>query len=207
MAVHFVFADEAGCFKFEAGDHASRYFILCTLRMETCDVGAELLDLRRRMMARKQIDGEGFHCTTDKQAVRDEVFGVLGHHQFAIDSTILEKRKALPRTRKDEPTFYKYAWYYNAKDLLPKRFKADDNVLISAAALDTIRVPSASERQPAGRYRFRPPLPFCQRRPWTKGFRMPWQSECGGKETTRPRKCIRVCGASDGRLYPSLKST
>lgn len=132
-----MFADEAGCFKFEAGDHASRYFILCTLRMETCDVGAELLDLRRRMMAKKQIDNESFHCTTDKQAVRDEVYGVLRNHKFSVDSTVLEKRKALPRIRPDEATFYKYAWYYHAKDLLPKRFKGGDDVLISAAALDT----------------------------------------------------------------------
>lgn len=139
MAVQFVFADEAGCFKFEAGEHASRYFILCTLRMEECGVGAELLDLRRHLMAKKQIDGEGFHCTTDKQAIRDEVFGVLKRHNFRVDSTLLEKRKALPRIRPDEPTFYKYAWYYHAKDLLPRRFKADDNVLISAAALDTAK--------------------------------------------------------------------
>lgn len=107
--------------------------------METCEVGAELLDLRRHLVAKKQIDGEGFHCTTDKQAVRDEVFGVLKGHNFAVDSTILEKRKALPRISQDEAVFYKYAWYYHAKDLLPRRFKADDNVLISAAALDTKR--------------------------------------------------------------------
>ena len=139
MSDHFVFADEAGCFKFEAGAHASRYFILCTIRMASCEVGAELLELRRHLMARKVIDGEAFHCTTDKQKVRDEVFGVLHSHNFEIDSTILEKAKALPRTRPDEPTFYKYAWYYHAKDLLPRRFKAGDNVLISAAALDTAK--------------------------------------------------------------------
>jgi len=137
MADHFVFADEAGCFKFEASNSASRYFILCTLRMQSCEVGADLLGLRRFLIARKQIDGEGFHCTTDKQRIRDQVFAVLRNHKFSIDATILEKAKALPRTRTDEPTFYRYAWYYHAKSLLPRHFKENDNVLISAAALET----------------------------------------------------------------------
>lgn len=139
MATHFVFADEAGCFKFETSDHASRYFILCTIRMENCEVGAELMDYRRYLMATKQHDGEMLHCTTDPQRVRDEVFAILQRHKFSIDSTVLEKRKAQPQVRTDQPTFYRYAWYYHARHLLPKRFKVADDVLISAAALDTAK--------------------------------------------------------------------
>jgi len=49
MARLFVFADEAGCFTFNREPNVSRYFILCTVVMDKCSVGTDLLDLRRRL--------------------------------------------------------------------------------------------------------------------------------------------------------------
>jgi hypothetical protein len=40
----FVFADEAGCFTFNRAPNVRGYFILCTIVMDNCAVGTELLD-------------------------------------------------------------------------------------------------------------------------------------------------------------------
>ena len=40
-------------------------------------------------------------------------------------------------TRRDEATFYKYAWFYHAKFLTRKIFPKSKDIFISAAALET----------------------------------------------------------------------
>jgi hypothetical protein len=87
-------------------------------------------------MRKAEIDDK-FHATSDRQWVRDEVFNLLGRHEFQVDATILEKSKAQPQTRTSDATFYQYAWYYHAKHYLPKNFRHGDTALISAAALET----------------------------------------------------------------------
>jgi hypothetical protein len=47
MADRYVFADEAGNFDFSLRSGASRYFVLCTVTVDECTVGDELLALRR----------------------------------------------------------------------------------------------------------------------------------------------------------------
>lgn len=81
--------------------------------------------------------GDKFHASSDKQAVRDEVFNVLQQHNFRIDATILEKRKAYPQVRPNEPTFYRYAWYYHGKYVVPLVTRPGHDLFISAAALET----------------------------------------------------------------------
>ncbi len=51
MADNFVFADEAGCFKFHKKKGASRFFMLCTVSMGDCSVSGELLEIKRRLVA------------------------------------------------------------------------------------------------------------------------------------------------------------
>src|SRR4051812_19222700 len=46
MPNKFIFADEAGCFTFNRQPNVSKYFIPCTIIMDDCSVGADLLDLR-----------------------------------------------------------------------------------------------------------------------------------------------------------------
>ena len=80
-------------------------------------------------------DREKLHATADLQATRDAVFAVLAQHDFRVDATILEKSKAQPQTRIDDPTFYRYAWYYHFKHVGPNVLPGADKMLITAAAL------------------------------------------------------------------------
>src|SRR4051812_39013564 len=98
----FIFADESGDFKFRRGLNISRYFILCTAKLASCEVGHGLLDLRRSMKRRHIEVGDMFHATTDSNVVRTEVFSLLKTFDFDVDSTLLDKPKAEPQTRIDE---------------------------------------------------------------------------------------------------------
>jgi hypothetical protein len=135
----FVFAEEAGDFAFERGEGRSLYFILCSLRMPTCETGAALMDLRRNMRLRGLPVGNQFHATSDGWPIRREVFDTLARFPFDIDVTVLAKPKARHRTRTNEATFYKYAWYFHAKYLFKRVFPNHRDILISAAALETKR--------------------------------------------------------------------
>ena len=112
MSRLYIFADESGDFTFRHGPNISRYFIVCTVTMNSCEVGSSLLDLRRRLAWEGQELGDHFHATTDKQAVRDLVFDAITRHNFLIQATIMEKSKAEPQTRKTDTRFYQYGWYY-----------------------------------------------------------------------------------------------
>ncbi len=113
MSRLYVFADESGDFTFSNGPNISRFFIVCTVTMNSCEVGSSLLDLRRRLAWEGQELGDHFHATTDKQAVRDLVFDAIIRHNFHIQATIMEKCKAQPQTRKSDTRFYQYGWYYH----------------------------------------------------------------------------------------------
>ena len=49
MARLYIFADEAGDFEFSRKNNVSRYFILCTVAMDSCQVAEDLLNLRRQL--------------------------------------------------------------------------------------------------------------------------------------------------------------
>ena len=98
MASVYLFADKAGDFAFNR-EGGSRYFIIGSVTMRDCGIGAELLQLRRQLVLAGQI-GQGhaeFHAAEDRQAVRNAVFDLLVSHDFRIDATILDKTKTLPR--------------------------------------------------------------------------------------------------------------
>lgn len=80
-----------------------------------------------------------FHATTDAQAVRDRVFGVLQAHDFRIDATVLEKAKANPHTRSTEERFYKLAWWLHMKHVAPRVVRvvrACDELFVVGASLE-----------------------------------------------------------------------
>ena len=137
MSFTYIFSDESGCFTFNRKPNVSRYFMVTTVVLDDCAIGAKLQDLRRDMIFRDIDVDECFHATTDAQAVRNEVFALLQNEDFRIDTTILEKSKAQPQTRRDKPTFYQYAWYYHFKNLGPRAFNPDNKMLVTAAALGT----------------------------------------------------------------------
>lgn len=140
---HFVFADEAGCFTFKRQKGASTYFLLCTLTTDDCGMSKDLLSIRRSLQLGGDTERNKLHATSDPQEVRDEVYKVMAAHQFRVDATILQKCKAQPHTREDEPTFYRYAWYYHFKNVGPRLLKHADKLMITAAALGSKRTKAA----------------------------------------------------------------
>lgn len=124
MSRLYLFADEAGDFEFNRRANVSRYFILYTVTMIRCDIGAALLNLRRDLAWARAPLGEYFHATTDQQEVRDAVFAELANHEFQVQATIMEKAKAQSQVRTDKPRFYQYGWYYHFKHGLSHRLHA-----------------------------------------------------------------------------------
>lgn len=135
MSERYVFADEAGNFDFSGGRNASRYFVLCTVMAEHCAAGDALLALRRDLGWRGLHLDRVFHATEDSQAIRAEVFGLLGAQDFWVDATILDKRKAQPHLR-NESSLYGMAWYLHFK-YLAKQMDASDRLFVVASSLGT----------------------------------------------------------------------
>lgn len=139
MTNYYIFADEAGCFAFNRNHNISKYFILCTISMNNCDIGYELLELRRKLIWAGNGDllGDYFHATSDKQAIRDKVYEVIASHDFKIQATIMEKAKAQPHVIANKSKFYQYGWYYHFKHGMPSEINNSKGVLVSAASLGT----------------------------------------------------------------------
>jgi hypothetical protein len=133
----YLFADEAGNFDFSLGRGASQYFILGSITVESPDIGADLLALRRELA----WDGHGlesaFHATDDLQVVRDQVFELVRGADLRVDATILDKRKTQPQFSEDAEAFYKLAWYLHMKHVAPRITRRDDQLMVVAATLST----------------------------------------------------------------------
>ena len=97
MPRRYIFADEAGDFAFSKGKNISQYFIVCTIAMDGCDVGVDLLRLRRELVWKGTPLNDFFHASSDKQIVRDAVFECIANHKFTVQATLMEKSKAWPQ--------------------------------------------------------------------------------------------------------------
>lgn len=137
MPNKFIFADEAGCFTFNREQNVSKNFILCTVVMDDCAVGTELLTLRRKLAWDGAELGDYFHATTDAQAVRDEVFKVITRFPFTIQATIMEKSKAYPRVKVDKPRFYKHGYFFHFKFGVSAQLTRQSEALVTTASLGT----------------------------------------------------------------------
>jgi Protein of unknown function (DUF3800) len=137
MRRRFIFADEAGDFQFVRGANISRFFIVCTVIMDTCDVGRDLLALRRELAWKKAPLGDYFHATADKQEIRDAVFKLIRDCDFTVQATIMEKSKAQPQVRISHERFYQYGWLYHFRYGVARRVRPRDELLITAASVKT----------------------------------------------------------------------
>ncbi|HEV7277055.1 MAG TPA: DUF3800 domain-containing protein [Devosiaceae bacterium] len=137
MLDRYLFADEAGCFTFNREPNVSRYFIICTITMNSLEVGDALRKLRHDLLWEGVEVGDFFHATVDAQVVRDRVFGVLLEHEFYVQATICEKAKAQPQVTTSKARFYKYPWYYQFKHGLAPHLLPDMRLLITAASIGT----------------------------------------------------------------------
>lgn len=135
MPNKYIFADEAGCFTFNRNPNVSKYFILCTITTSDCRLRDALHTLRHDLVWAKAEITDYFHCTEEKQAVRDAVFAEILKHPFKIQATILEKSKAQPQVRSSKSRFYKYPWYYHFKHAIREHVSNDDKLLVTAASI------------------------------------------------------------------------
>lgn len=142
---HFVFMDEAGCFTFNRNDNVSRYFVICTVMMNNCDVGDALVRLRRELAWEGAELGDFFHATTDRQSVRDRVYDEILQYDFTVQATIMEKSKAQPQVRTSKPTFYKYGCFYHFKHGIARNTPDDAELLVTTASVGTNRERRAFE--------------------------------------------------------------
>jgi Protein of unknown function (DUF3800) len=139
MARVYLFGDEAGTLSFTRERGASRYFIITTIATETCDVGHALYELRHQLAWEGVPIYDQFHAAEDKQIIRDRVFQALAQHKMRIDATIFDKPKTQPRLTRDGDYFYKLAWFYHLRHVVPKISGANKEVLVTAASLGTNR--------------------------------------------------------------------
>lgn len=134
----YLFADESGDFEFSLKSNVSRYYIICTVTCNACDIGNTLLELRRRRAWEKAPLGDYFHACEDKQVIRDAVFRLLADSDFQIDATIMEKRKAQRQVRENNATFYRYGWFYHFRNVARRIFdEPNTELLITTASVGT----------------------------------------------------------------------
>ena len=98
MAYCYVFVDESGNTDFS--NSGTEYWVLTSLITEDIYPGVmELYDLKHKLID-LGTDIEFFHASEDRQAVRDEVFGVVkGLGNIRADSLIVHKRMTAPTVR------------------------------------------------------------------------------------------------------------
>lgn len=137
MTRQYIFADEAGCLEFAKNGKASKYFILTTISIRDCSVGAALTELRRELVWNGEDLKDFFHATEDKQAVRDRVFDLICKHDFQVQATVMEKSKAQPHIRSSRPNFYQYGWYYHFKFGTAPKIGAATELMVVAASIGT----------------------------------------------------------------------
>lgn len=136
MSTVYLFGDEAGNFDFSPGPGASRYFILTTVTMSSCQAGDRLQALRRRLAWQGVHLGAVLHATEDPQAVRDEVFGTLARCEMRIDATIIAKRP-IPEAMRGPQALYRYVWHEHFARIASDIATPGDRLLAVASDLGT----------------------------------------------------------------------
>lgn len=134
----YVYADESGNFDFSNGQSATQYFILASVAVHESDIEAienDLRQLRQDLAWQGYSLPKGFHASNDKQRVRNQFFDILCRHNFRVDATILEKRKASPYIRTSDDRFYRFAWYAHLTGLAPSLSSLSDELLVTAASI------------------------------------------------------------------------
>lgn len=139
----YIYADESGNFDFSRNTGATRYFLLTTVVINDHSVESELLELRRELAWEGVVLSGSLHTTTDKQRVRDRVFDIIRRHDFRIDTTILDKRKAEPQIRSTDLQFYKQAWFHHMQYVAPRVVSSLDELLVVAASIGNKREQNA----------------------------------------------------------------
>lgn len=129
-----VWGDESGNLDFDPAT-GSKYFLVSTMTVADSRLTAGLLDLRRELDRRGFVLPDGFHATDDRQAVRDEVFRLLTQVAVRADITYYTKANVYPRIRADTDYFYRWAWFYHLRHVLPRIVSREGQLFIGIATL------------------------------------------------------------------------
>lgn len=130
----YIYADESGNLDFSQRSDASQTFILTTVLIDDHSIESELLELRRELSWNGIDLTKGFHANNDSWRVRETVFDVLSKHNFRVDATILEKRKAHPGIRL-ETRFYQHAWYFHMNGVASKIASSSDELFVISSSI------------------------------------------------------------------------
>jgi hypothetical protein len=133
-----IWGDESGNLDFDQRT-GSRFFVVSTLAIRDSSAIHSLLNLRRDLDHSGFKLPEGFHASEDRQVVRDNVFQVLTSLDLRADITYYTKANAYPRVKDDPDYFYKFAWYYHLRYVLPRRCPKDGSIFVAIATLGTKR--------------------------------------------------------------------
>jgi hypothetical protein len=130
-----IWGDESGNLDFDPHT-GSKHFIVATMTTIDTALAGDLLSLRRDLAIRNlDVRPDGFHATEDKQAVRNEVFAVLARREVRVDCTVYTKQRLYPRIQADRDYFYKWAWFYHMRYVLPRVVRQGEVPFIGIATL------------------------------------------------------------------------
>ena len=113
-----IFLDESGDLNFSPT--GTDYFVLTSVSAISPFPFTSALDDLKYDCLESGLNLQAFHCTEDKQHVRDRVFTIVGANlsSLRVDSLIVEKRKTGPSLR-EETRFYPEMLGYLLKYVLP----------------------------------------------------------------------------------------
>ena len=133
-----IFADESGDLTFTnvgGPKGGSKFFSITTVTCDDYALGDALSGLRRELMWQGAAVQPAFHATHDRQSIRDRVFAVLHDHQFRIDTTYWDKRRVHQYLADNPSRFYKTAWFYHAKYVVPRVLNGHDQLFVIVAQI------------------------------------------------------------------------
>lgn len=131
-----MWADESGNLDFDPRT-GTKYFVVSTITVADPTLSASLLNLRRELDRRGFELPDGFHAAEERQAVRDEVVELLTRSSIRADVTYYTKANVYGRIRSDLDYFYKWAWFYHLRYVLPRIVPKDGDLFIGIATLAT----------------------------------------------------------------------
>lgn len=139
----YLFFDEAGNFDFSPS--GTRYFVLGVLSTrDPRPLTAKLTSLRYEIFD-NQVPPERFHCSEDRQAVRDQVFAAMREvGGFSYDAVVVEKAKTDPALYGPLRFFPKFACHL--LDHVFERYADADPVLLVTDTLPVNRKRQAMEK-------------------------------------------------------------
>jgi len=142
----YVFLDEAGDFNFSAT--GTKFFTFTTItKTRPFPWDTPILSLKYDLIE-VGLDIEYFHAAEDRQAVRNQVFEIIGKNlgNLRIDSLVIEKRKTGPALQMLEKFYPRMIGYLLRYVLDPKNLKDFAEVIVITDSIPVSRKREAVEK-------------------------------------------------------------